>query len=116
MDFPGAYSIYPKKEDEWVVYNSLFGTTEPIDVVLMVLDATNLKRNLLFATQVRELNIPMIIVLTMMDIAKSKQIGLDLPELERRLGVPVVVANPRRAKGIEDIKKYCIKFCLICKF
>lgn len=105
VDFPGAYSIYPKKEDEWVVYNSLFGTTEPIDVVLMVLDATNLKRNLLFATQVRELNIPMIIVLTMMDIAKSKQIGLDLPELERRLGVPVVVANPRRAKGIEDIKK-----------
>lgn len=109
LDLPGAYSIYPKKEDEWVVYDCLFNPAEPLDALILVLDATNLKRNLLFATQLRELNIPTIIVLTMMDIAKNKQIRVDIPELERRLGVPIVVANPRRAKGGENLKKVLAK-------
>lgn len=109
IDLPGAYSIYPKKEDEWVVYDSLFKPSEAIDAILMVLDATNLKRNLLFASQVRELNIPIIVVLSMMDIAKNKQIRIDVPELERRLGLPIIIANPRRAKGLDEIKKMISK-------
>jgi ferrous iron transport protein B len=70
-----------------------------------VADASNLKRNLLFCTQIIDLKIPMVIALTMMDLAKRKGIKIDIAELERELGVPVVAVNPRKEKGIPQLKK-----------
>ena len=107
IDLPGTYSLYPRRLDEWVSYKVLLGQDTELrpDVVVAVADASNLKRNLLFCTQIIDLKIPVVIALTMMDLAKKKGIGIDLEELERELGVPVVAVNPRKHKGISQLKK-----------
>ena len=75
------------------------------DVIVAVADASNLKRNLLFCTQLIDLKIPVVVVLTMLDIGHKKGISIDIAELERELGVPVVAVNPRKRKGIPQLKK-----------
>jgi ferrous iron transport protein B len=71
----------------------------------LIADASNLKRNLLFASQIIDLKIPVVVALTMLDIARKKGIRVDVEELERALGVPIVPINPRRNKGIAQLKK-----------
>ena len=107
IDLPGTYSLYPRKMDEWVSYKVLLNQDQDIkaDVVVAVADASNLKRNLLFCTQIIDLKIPVVIALTMMDLAAKKGIKIDIAELERELGVPVVAVNPRKKKGIPQLKK-----------
>ena len=107
IDLPGTYSLYPRRADEWVSYKVLMGAdgdTKP-DVILLVADASNLKRNLLFCTQIIDLKYPVVIALTMMDLAAKKGIEVDIEGLERELGVPVITVNPRKNKGIAQIKK-----------
>ncbi len=106
-DLPGTYSLYPRRADEWVAYRVLLGQdpdTKP-DMVVLVADASNLKRNLLFASQILDLKIPVVIALTMMDLARKKGTQIDIPGLELELGVPVVSINPRKIKGIPELKK-----------
>jgi ferrous iron transport protein B len=107
IDLPGTYSLYPRRLDEWVSYRVLLNQDEKVkpDVVVAVADASNLKRNLLFCTQLIDLKIPVVVALTMMDLANKKGIKIDLAELERELGVPVVSINPRKQKGIPQLKK-----------
>jgi ferrous iron transport protein B len=107
IDLPGTYSLYPRRLDEWVSYKVLLNQDKEIraDVIVVVADASNLKRNLLFCTQIIDLKVPMVIALTMMDLAKKKGIKIDIAELERELGVPVVPVNPRKEKGIPQLKK-----------
>jgi ferrous iron transport protein B len=107
IDLPGTYSLYPKRMDEWVSYKILLNQDRDIlaDVLVVVADASNLKRNLLFCTQIIDLKRPVVIALTMMDMAKRKGIKINLPELERELGVPVIAVNPRKQKGIPQLKK-----------
>lgn len=108
IDLPGTYSLYPRRLDEWVSYKVLLQQDKDIarpDVVIAVADASNLKRNLLFCTQLIDLKIPVVIALTMTDIASKKGIKINIPELERELGVPVVAVNPRKQKGIPQLKK-----------
>lgn len=107
IDLPGTYSLYPRRADEWVAYKVLMGADEDIhpDVILLVADASNLKRNLLFCSQIIDLKYPVVIALTMMDIARKKGIEVDVPGLERELGVPVIAVNPRKNKGILQAKK-----------
>lgn len=107
IDLPGTYSLYPKSADEYVAYEVLLnpeGKDRP-DLTLVVADASNLKRNLLFCSQIIDLKIPVIIVLTMMDIARQKGVTVDVKGLEREMGVPVVVVNPRKNKGLNQLKK-----------
>ncbi len=107
IDLPGTYSLYPKSADEYVTYDVLLhpeGPDRP-DMILVIADASNLKRNLLFCSQIIDLKMPVIIGLTMMDIAKKKGIEVDLAGLERELGVPVVAINPRKNKGLQPLKK-----------
>lgn len=106
-DLPGSYSLYPRRLDEWVSYKVLLGQDQTVkaDVFLAVADASNLKRNLLFCTQLIDLKLPIVVVLTMTDLAARKGIKIDIPELERELGVPVVAVNPRKQKGIPALKK-----------
>ncbi len=75
------------------------------DLVVLLADASNLKRNLLFVSQIIDLKIPVVIALTMMDLAKKKGIEIDIEGLERELGVPIVPVNPRKEKGIPQLKK-----------
>ncbi|MGB3162064.1 MAG: ferrous iron transport protein B, partial [Chitinophagaceae bacterium] len=106
IDLPGTYSLYPRREDEWVSYKVLLDQDNlKADVVVAVADASNLKRNLLFCTQIIDLKVPVVIALTMMDMAKRKGIKIDIATLERELGVPVVAVNPRKNKGIAQLKK-----------
>ena len=107
IDLPGTYSLYPKRLDEWVSYRVLLNQDKEVkaDVFVVVVDASNLKRNLLFCSQILDLKKPVVIALTMADIAKRKGIIIDLPQLERELGVPVVAVNPRKNKGIVQLKR-----------
>src|ERR1044072_7011804 len=102
IDLPGTYSLYPRREDEWVAYRVLMQQDKDVDpeMVVLIADASNLKRNLLFASQIIDLKIPVVVGLTMMDIARQKDIQIDVAELERELGVPVIPINPRKNKGI----------------
>ncbi|RYZ00412.1 MAG: ferrous iron transport protein B [Chitinophagaceae bacterium] len=107
IDLPGTYSLYPKRLDEWVSYRVLIGQDPEVhpDVFVVVVDASNLKRNLLFCTQIIDLKKPVVLALTMVDLARKKGIIIDLAELERELGVPVVSVNPRKQKGVPQLKK-----------
>jgi ferrous iron transport protein B len=107
IDLPGTYSLYPRRADEWVAYKVLMGADKDIraDVVLLVADASNLKRNLLFCSQIIDLKIPVVMALTMNDIAAKKDIQIDISGLEAELGIPVVAVNPRKNKGLAELKK-----------
>jgi ferrous iron transport protein B len=107
IDLPGTYSLYPKSADEYVTYEVLINpaNTDKPDIILIIADASNLKRNLLFCSQIIDLKVPVIIALTMMDLARKKGVEIDLAGLERELGVPVVAINPRRNKGMAELKK-----------
>ena len=101
IDLPGTYSLYPKRNDEWVSYKVLLEQDSQIkaDIIVLVADASNLKRNLLFCSQIIDLKRPVVIALTMMDIANKNNIKVDVAGLERELGVFVVPVNPRKNKG-----------------
>lgn len=107
VDLPGTYSLYPKRHDEWVAYRVLMDQDPSIkpDIFVIVADASNLKRNLLFCSQIIDLKRPIVIALTMMDIAKKNNILIDVAGLERELGVLIVPVNPRKDKGIQELKK-----------
>ena len=107
IDLPGSYSLYPRRADEWVSYRVLMNQDEDVkaDVVVIVADASTLKRNLLFVSQIIDLKIPAVLALTMMDVARKKDIIIDIKSLERELGIPVVPVNPRKNKGIDVLKK-----------
>ena len=113
-DLPGTYSLYPRRTDEWVAYRVLLMDDDTVrpDMILLVADASNLKRNLLFCSQIIDLKIPVVVALTMMDIAAGKGTKIDIPRLERALGVPVVPVNPRKNKGITPLKKTIEKLAL----
>jgi ferrous iron transport protein B len=107
IDLPGTYSLYPRRADEWVAYKVLMEAETGIhpDVVLLVADASNLKRNLLFCSQIIDLKIPVVMALTMNDIAAKKDIQIDISGLEAELGIPVVPVNPRKNKGLAELRK-----------
>ena len=107
IDLPGTYSLYPRRADEWVAYKVLMGADADIkaDVVLLVADASNLKRNLLFCSQIIDLKIPVVMALTMNDLAAKKDIEIDINGLQAELGIPVVAVNPRKNKGLTELKK-----------
>jgi ferrous iron transport protein B len=107
IDLPGTYSLYPKRNDEWVSYKVLLDEDPDIkaDIIVLIADASNLKRNLLFCSQIIDLKRPVVVALTMTDIAKKNNIQIDIPGLERELGVLVIPVNPRKNKGISQLKK-----------
>jgi len=111
IDLPGTYSIYPKSDDERIVSEVLLDSTHPShpDAVVVVIDATNLKRNLLFCSQIIDIGLPTIAVLTMADMLEKRGIRIDPAKLSEQLGIPVLLVNARRQKGIEKLKHYLKK-------
>lgn len=106
IDLPGTYSLYPRREDEWVSYKQLMSPAvgEAIDVAVVVVDATALRRNLLFVSQVIDLKIPVVVALTMTDLAKKRGLRINTTALSREMQVPVVSINARSGKGMEALK------------
>ena len=107
IDLPGTYSLYPRRADEWVAYKVLMNADDEIkaDIILLVADASNLKRNLLFCSQMIDLKLPVVVVLTMQDLALKKGIKIDIDGLQKNLGVPVIAVNARKEKKFLDLKK-----------
>lgn len=116
-DLPGTYSLYPKSLDEFVAYEVLLNpkSKEKPDLIIVVADASNLKRSLLFFSQILDLGKPVILALTMMDIARKKETDIDIEGLERELGVAVIPVNPRKNKGLGALKKE-IERCVMHSF
>lgn len=107
IDLPGAYSLSPRSRDESVTRDVLFGLrpdTPSPDRVLCVVDALNLERNLYMALQVIELGIPVVVALTMMDLARAHGISVDAKALAKILGVPVVACEVRKGLGLIELK------------
>lgn len=108
VDLPGIYSLFTNSEYEHVVNSHLLGKNVPkIDGIVFVLDASNLRRNLLLYSQVSELGIPTAGILTMGDTAKRREINLDISTLSEILGIPLLSLNPRTDKTIDSIWDVC---------
>lgn len=107
IDLPGTYSLYPRRADEWISYDLLMGmdVSNKPQIVVLVMDASNLKRNLLYCSQILDLHIPTVVALTMNDLAEKKGIQIDISGLAEELGVPVIPVNPLNNQGIETLKK-----------
>jgi len=107
LDLPGCYSLTAVSNDERVVMDVLGGRRglQKPDLLVFVLDATNLKRNLLLVSQCAELGIPALIALNQCDAAKRNGIRIDAGLLAGRLGVPVVETVATRGRGLEELKK-----------
>ena len=109
LDLPGTYSLLPRSPDEEVVHDVLLGIrkdTPPPDLVVLILDANNLERNLYLATQVLETGIAAIFVLNMWDMAKENGFVIDLARLQTLFGTPCVTTVGNRQEGIEILKKH----------
>ncbi|WP_103327789.1 ferrous iron transport protein B [Bacteroidetes bacterium endosymbiont of Geopemphigus sp.] len=109
-DLPGTYSLYPSSQDEEVVFNILTDSQHPDhpDKVIVILDASQLRRGLLLFHQVQDLGFPVLLVLNMMDEAKKKGIHIELDRLMLKLSVEVVAANVRKGIGLSQIKEKLI--------
>ncbi len=107
IDFPGAYSLYPTSKDERVVVESLCNPEDENypDAVIYVADATNLEKQLLFFHQLRDLGFPIVLVLSMLDIAMRDGLDVNIGLLEKELGVRIIAINGRSGEQTDALKK-----------
>lgn len=111
IDFPGIYSIYPRSLDERIVSEALLDhhSENTPDKIVVIADATNLKRGLLLLTQIIDVGLPTMLVLNMMDLAAKAGISYDFTALSKKLGVPVIPINARNGVGLDELKKQLAK-------
>ena len=105
LDLPGLYSLYPKSNDEVIACQTLLDEREKIDVVVIVVDATNLKRHLMLATQLIDLKIKTVLALNMIDEANKQNIIIDVAGLSDTLGVPIAAVDSRHSSGVDQLKE-----------
>lgn len=103
IDLPGIYSLSPQSKDEQIAAEAV--KEQLPDVIVNIVDATNLQRNLFLTTQLMELKLPMVIALNMMDEARRRGLKVDAAELERRLGVRVIPIAARTGEGLDKLKE-----------
>ena len=107
IDLPGTYSLNASSLDENVVIELLLNKNDKDfpDVAVVVSDVENLKRNLLLFTQIKDLEIPSILVINMADRMKYKGISLDIDHLEKKLNTKIAVVSTRKNQGIDNLKQ-----------
>ncbi|MCA1636310.1 MAG: ferrous iron transport protein B [Acidobacteria bacterium] len=108
IDLPGLYSLDAASIDERIARDVLTGRvagTPAPDVVVAVVDATNLERNLYLVTQLLEVNRPLVVALTMVDLAEREQIEIDALRLSEALGVAVVPVTARQGRGLDELAR-----------
>lgn len=114
LDLPGTYSLSARSPDEQIARDVLIGrlrdTPRP-DAVLVVVDATNLERNLYLATQVIELGLPTVVACNMMDLLREAGHRLDIEKLSAELGVPVIPTVAHRREGIQPLRAALKRAC-----
>lgn len=112
LDLPGTYSLNASSIDENVVIELLLNKNDKLypDVALVVTDVENLKRNLLLFTQIKDLEIPTILVINMADRMEYKGITLDIPYLEEHLKTKIALISSRKGFGIDELKKLIVTY------
>ena len=110
LDLPGTYSLNASSIDENVVIELMLNKKDKLfpDVAVVITDIENLKRNLLLFTQIKDLEIPTILVINMADRMKPKGISLDIPHLEEQLKTKIVLVSTRKGYGIDEHKKQIV--------
>src|SRR4051812_46743698 len=106
IDLPGTYSLISRSPDEQVAMEVLRGLrpdTPAPDVVIVIVDASNLQRNLYLVSQLIELGKPLVVALNMMDIAQRRGVRISPQKLEQDLGVPVIPVVGHRKQGIDEL-------------
>ena len=106
VDLPGAYSMSPFTSEESIT--SSYVKNENPDVIINIVDATNLSRSLFFTTQLLELGVPVIIALNKADINEKKQTVIDVTALSQKLGCPVVETVSTSSEGLKDVVKAAV--------
>ncbi|KAA1247697.1 ferrous iron transport protein B [Aquimarina sp. RZ0] len=112
LDLPGTYSLNASSLDENVVIEILLNKKDKDfpDVAVVVSDVENLKRNLLLFTQIKDLEIPTILVINMADRMRSSGISLDIPLLEKELNTKIALISARKNQGIDELKKLIVAY------
>ncbi len=112
VDLPGAYSLTAHSADETVVLEVLSGRERSVpkpDLIVCVVDAGNLRRNLFFVSQLLELNTPLVVSLNMIDLAEASGLKIDTAALAEGLGVPVVPVVASKRTGIEGLTRMILQ-------
>src|SRR5580765_433824 len=112
LDLPGTYSLSPQSLDEQIARDVLFhrlSEVPPPDRVIVVVDASNLQRNLYFATQIIELGYPTVVALNMIDVAESNGLRIDAIKLAEELAVPIVPIVASSGKGLPEFRGTLLK-------
>jgi len=111
-DLPGTYSLNATSADEQIVVNHLFhqNGSNNTDVAVVVADVENLKRNLLLFTQIKDLNIPVILAVNMTDVMKRKGISIDISKMEKMLQTKIALISTRKNTGIEHLKQLILDY------
>ncbi|RZJ73213.1 ferrous iron transport protein B [Flavobacterium sp.] len=112
LDLPGTYSLNASSMDENVVIELLLNKNDKLfpDVAVVVTDVENLKRNLLLFTQIKDLEIPVILAINMSDRMVPKGISLDIAYLEQRLNTKIALISTRKKKGIDELKNLIVYY------
>ena len=108
VDLPGTYSLSAQSPDEMVVIDILRGEMEDVgipDLILVVVDASNLRRNLYLVSQLLEIGLPVVIALNMMDVAEANGVHIDVDALSDKLGVAVLPVVASTGDGVDALKK-----------
>ena len=112
IDLPGTYSINPSSLDETIVINTLIdkNNSDFPDIIVVVAEVDNLKRNLLLFSQIKDLEIPTLLVLNMSDQMERKGISIDIKALEDELQTDVILISARKNIGIDNLKQALLNF------
>ena len=103
IDLPGIYSLSPYTKEEGISRNYILD--EKPDCVINIVDATNLERNLYLTTQLLEIDVPLVVAVNMMDVLDKNGDTLDVDELSKKLGVPVVKVSALKENNLDDLMK-----------
>jgi len=112
VDLPGTYSLAPRSIDEMLAVDILLGRQKSIplpDAIICIADASNLERNLYLFSQILDLSIPIVLVLNMCDLARSRGIEIDSEALSKKLNLPVVCTEAHHGKGIKELEAAILK-------
>ncbi|ADC88862.1 ferrous iron transport protein B [Thermocrinis albus DSM 14484] len=107
VDLPGIYTLEPVSEDEQIAYHFL--KEEKVDLIINVIEAPNMERDLFLTAQLMELGKPMVIALNMWDEALRLGIDIDTSRMQELLGLPVVKTNGRKGEGVKDLLEAVVR-------
>lgn len=112
LDFPGCYSLYPNSSDEKVVVDVLSNPKHPDfpDFIIYVVDATDMDRQFLLASQIRDLGLPILMIITMKDLADDRGFQFDLENIEKEFGFPVLFYSNKTKENLPQIRENLFAF------